>query len=84
MMGHSMISLCFKPNLQARYAVYGWCPSAPCGRWDHLRISCLKPVAVSAAARSLATTVFGRLQTGPPKTALLILANRERPLSISG
>ena len=27
MMGHSMISLCFKPNLHAaRYAVYGWAP----------------------------------------------------------
>jgi hypothetical protein len=47
-------------------------------------ISCLKPVAVSAAARLLATTVFGRFKTGLPKNGAAILANRERPLSISG
>ena len=30
MMGHSMISLCFKPNLHAaRYAVYGWRRARP-------------------------------------------------------
>jgi len=32
MMGHSMISLCFKFNLHAAVRLV---PSAPCGRWDH-------------------------------------------------
>ena len=80
MMGHSMISLCFKPNLHAAVRSLRLAPSAPCGGWDHAKlISCLKPVAVSAAARLLATTVFGRLLTGLPKTALLYALRENAP-----